>query len=62
MAYNTQDRLSEITIETYTNGVKSNIVTQEYTYDSSGMKVRQVESIDANAMAPWMPKVPLLTY
>ena len=41
--------MSEITIETYTNGVKSNIVTQEYTYDSSGMKVRQVETVDANA-------------
>jgi len=49
MEYDAQGRMSEINIETYTNGVKSETVTQEYIYDSGGIKIRQVEKIDANA-------------
>ena len=48
MSYDAQGRLSEIVIDTYTNGVKSQSVTQQYLYDSSGIKIRQIEKIDAN--------------
>ena len=49
MKYNDQGRMSEIRIETYVNGVLSKVVTQEYEYDSSGIKVKQTESVDENA-------------
>jgi len=49
MEYNAQGRLSKISVDTYTNGNKTQNVMQEYTYNSSGMKVRQVESVDTNA-------------
>ena len=49
LEYNAQGRLSKVTVDTYTNGAKSESVTQEYTYNSSGMKIRQVERTDADA-------------
>jgi RHS repeat-associated core domain len=49
MEYNVQGRLSKITIDAYTNGQKVQSIAQEYTYNSSGIKVRQVENIDADA-------------
>ena len=42
-------RMSESVIDTYTNGVKSQSVTQQYFYDSNGIKIKQIEKIDANA-------------
>lgn len=49
MEYDAQGRMSKINIETYTNGLKAETVTQEYIYDSGGIKIRQVEKVDANA-------------
>ncbi|MCC8190591.1 MAG: hypothetical protein LIP77_08160 [Planctomycetes bacterium] len=49
MTYNAQGRMSGLVIETFSNGVKTQEVTQEYTYDSAGIKVRLVELIDADA-------------
>ena len=49
MLYNAQGRMEKIVIESFINGVKSKEVTQTYAYDSADIKVRQTETIDANA-------------
>ncbi len=49
MEYNDAGRMSKITIETYVDGQLSKVITQEYEYDASGIKVKQTESIDADA-------------
>ena len=49
MSYDSMGRLSTLIIDIFTNGVKSKTITQQYVYDSDGTKVKQIESIDANA-------------
>lgn len=49
MEYNDLGRLSKITVETYIGGTLAKIVIQEYEYDSSGIKVKQTETVDENA-------------
>ncbi len=49
MEYNVQGRMSRIIIETYVNGQLAKTVVQEYVYDSSGIKVKQTETVDEDA-------------
>ncbi len=49
MEYDVAGRLSKVTITTYTSGQASSIVTQEFTYDTDGIKVTQTETVDSDA-------------
>ena len=51
MEYNEQGRLRTITITTYSGGEVVKVVTQEYEYDSSGLKVRETETVTGAAGA-----------
>ena len=49
MKYDVQGRMSSLEIRTYVDGRLVKTVIQEFTYDSTGIRVRQVESEDSNA-------------
>jgi RHS repeat-associated protein len=49
MEYNLRGRLSKITLTSHTDGQPSRLVTQEFTYDDSGIKVTQTKTVDEGA-------------
>ncbi len=46
--YNLQGRMSDVDIDSYSGGVLTRRVSEEYVYDNAGMRVRATETVDAD--------------